>query len=154
MKSLYLHLFFLLVLAGCLQSQSTICTAGNSIAGAGGSMSFSVGQTLYSLAENSTNSIYFGVQQPYTVFTSITPLSQTAFFQLGPNPCSAFFHIYSSSIVDETKIQLFNELGMLLLEKTSSSFPVQISTLDLVPGLYFVKLYISNQLYSFQITKH
>jgi len=67
-KTLYILTVFMLI-AGSLQAQQDVLTTGGDASGSGGTVSFSVGQIVYTTAVGGQINVSQGVQQPYEFST-------------------------------------------------------------------------------------
>lgn len=89
-----------------------------------------------------TYSVLAGVNQsePVTVQLLVegTP-SGTGFATLYPNPTRRDVRIDAKAVVD--RIEVYNNLGMLLFSRTANTKEVQFSLENLPAGMYIVKLY-------------
>jgi len=78
---------------GTAYAQQTIPTAGGNITGTGGTVSYSVGQAVYTTNAGSPGTVIQGIQQPYEIFV-VTGLEEAAGihleFEVYPNPSTDF----------------------------------------------------------------
>lgn len=81
-------IFFLLVLSVSALAQEAVVPAGGNATGSGGSLSYSVGQLVYTVISDQNNSIVQGVQQPYeiSVVISVPEVQPMNNVLLYPNP--------------------------------------------------------------------
>ena len=66
-----ISLAYLLLGVGVLQAQETVTTTGGNATGTGGTVSYSVGQVVYTTNNGTNVSIAQGVQQPYEISTPL-----------------------------------------------------------------------------------
>lgn len=105
-----------------------------------GSISFTIGQVDYINIKTLTNSISFGIQQPYEISTSyINEYYKNIRIEAYPNPTTTFLNIsiegnnienFSSSLVDES--------GTIILKQTVISQEYSLDTKNLISGAYFL----------------
>lgn len=140
--------FVLLGFAG-LSAQESINTSGVNAMGSGGSVSYSVGQVVYTIATGLSGYLSPGIQQPYEIslVTDIEEpkdiiLSVSAF----PNPTidnlTLTINDYENYIRLSSSVsyQLYSLSGKLLQSKTITSQQTSIDMSSLVPATYFVKV--------------
>jgi hypothetical protein len=159
-KILMLSAIFLLGLglAG-LQAQEAILAAGGDASGSGGSISYSVGQVVYTTSTGTNGySVAAGVQQPYEI-QSPTGLEEASGIQLEcmvyPNPAKDCM-VYPNPAKDHLTLkvddydnenlsyQLYDMQGNLLENEKLTGKETSISMGKLVPACYFLKI-TSNQ---------
>jgi len=147
-KKLKLSAIFLLCLGlTALKAQENISAGGGNGSGIGGSVSYSVGQIVYTTIKGTNSFIVQGVQQPYEIsvisgigITEGITLQYTVY----PNPTT---DILTLKIDGNSYIQyvvyLYNTNGNLLQSIKSESSEVRISMGRLSPGIYYLKVYTS-----------
>lgn len=136
--------------------QSFVATGGDAI-GAGGKVSYSIGQPLYIPVNNGTNSISPGVQQPYEIST----LGEDHFpdiklkMMVYPNPAISKVNLYiENQVSNDTYYQLFDTNGRTLLEKKVTETETQIPIEHLPSAIYFLKISEQNKtIKNFKIIK-
>lgn len=81
-------IFFLFVLSVSAFAQEAVVPAGGNATGSGGSVSYSVGQIVYTVISDQNNSIVQGVQQPYeiSVVIGVPEVQMMENVLLFPNP--------------------------------------------------------------------
>ena len=137
--------------------QNTVATGGD-ISGAGGSISYSIGQIDYSTSTGSGGNLSEGVQQPYVI--SITTGMAVTNIQLNflvfPNP--TINNVVLS--VDQTDIigifyQLLDMQGKLISENKISESKTIISMENLNASIYFIKIVKNNsEIKTFKVIKN
>ena len=129
-----------------IQAQEVIPSTGGEANGSGGSVSYTIGQVVYS-TKTGTNgsSITEGVQQPYeiSVITSIPEaLDINLYVSVFPNPATEYLivKVDSSTLLDIQSLQykLYDINGKLLkiIKATGTETKIEIS--NLVFAKYFV----------------
>lgn len=155
------YLFFLLLILGFvrLQAQSIVNTAGGDGSGNGGSVSFSVGQTMYQTHTGTNGSEAEGVQQPYEIFV-LSVLEGVEGINLlvkaYPNPTTDFITL---DIVDyeisNLTYQLYDIHGKIIQNQQIISSQTDIVMSNLVPATYIIRVMQKNrELKSFKIIKN
>lgn len=90
-----------------------------------------------------TKEIYQGNSKMLTELTYVgVPDQKTAEVKVYPNPTDNWINIKSSEIIN--KIEIFNNVGQLIDEYTTSSEIVSLSTYNLKSGLYMFRIYTSD----------
>jgi len=141
-----------------LQAQESVNATGGNASGSGGSVSYSVGQVVYTTNTGTSGSVAQGVQQPYeiSVVTAIEEakginLSVTAY----PNPTTDYlildipdFHLFPFTF------SLYDMNGKLLQNEKITGKQTSIVMSNLVPANYFVKVIQgSKEVKTFKIVK-
>ena len=165
MKNKRLRLSALFVIAiglTGLKAQETIPTTGGNASGSGGSISYSVGQVVYTTNTGTNGTVAQGVQQPFeiSVITAIEEarginLNCTAF----PNPTTDYLILKVDASLSlssrSSSYQLYDISGKLLENKNITGIETSISMNDLVPATYFLKVTIHNKVIKiFKIIKN
>ena len=127
-----------------LQAQESINASGGEATGSGGSVSYSVGQVVYTTHAGANGSVTEGVQQPFeiSIVTGIEQakgivLSCTAF----PNPTTDYLTLKIDNYnLSNLNFQLFDITGKLIESKGIESNETSITMSDLVPAAYFLKV--------------
>lgn len=132
-----------------LHAQEAIPASGGNASGNGGSVSYSVGQMVYTTYTGTNGSIAEGVQQPYEI-SVVSGIEQTKNINLTckvyPNPTSDFLILKVENYDNgNLSYQLFNISGKLLESKMLTGNEITISMENLVPATYFLKI-INNQI--------
>lgn len=141
-----------------LQAQNSVITTGGNASGSGGSVSYTVGQVVYSSTVGTNGSVSEGVQQPYEIsiisgFEEVSgiTLNCTAY----PNPTSDFLILrIENDLLKHISYQLFDVNGKLLDTKKIKGIQTSIVTSYLVPAIYFLKVIQSDkEIKTFKIIK-
>ena len=149
MNTFYKLAFVTILLHGfSVQAQTAISASGGNGTGTGGSVSFTVGQIVYTTASGSYGSIAQGVQQPYeiSVVTGIEEKNIKLSFSVYPNPTTDFLTLKISNYNQEKyDYNLFNITGSLLLKDKVLSEETQINMQQMHSGTYFLKIVSGNK---------
>ena len=147
-------------LAG-LQAQETIPTTGGIASGSGGSVSYSVGQVIYTTNTGTSGSVAQGVQQPYeiSVVTGIEEaigINVSVSVSVYPNPVTEFLKLKVESYkVEDLSYQLYDMNGRLLENKKITGNETSITMSNHSPAIYFLKITEANkEVKTFKIIKN
>jgi hypothetical protein len=127
-----------------LHAQQTVPAAGGNDSGSGGSVSYSLGQVVYTTNTGTTGSVASGVQQPFEI-SVLTGLDDAKVINLTysvyPNPTSDFLIL---KIEGEVKMQytvsLYSMTGNLLRTQKVEASETQIDMGKLAVATYFLKI--------------
>lgn len=142
-----------------LQSQESVNATGGNASGCGGSVSYSVGQVVYTTNTGTNCSVAQGVQQPFeiSVVTGIEEakgisLSVTAY----PNPTNDYLTLEVKDFeLSNLHFQLYDMNGKLLQNEKITGTQTSIIMSNLVPSSYFVKVIQGNkEVKTFKIIKN
>ena len=142
-----------------LQAQEAIPASGGSASGSGGSVSYSVGQLVYTTSTGSNGSVAQGVQQPYEI-SVITGIEEASGINLicsvYPNPTSDFLTLKVESFGKENLMyQLYDLNGKLLENKNVTGDKNPLAMSGFGPGTYFLKVTCNNkEVKTFKIVKN
>ncbi len=142
-----------------LQAQEAIPATGGNASGSGGSVSYSVGQVVYTTNTGTNGSVAQGVQQPYEI-SVVTGLEVAPGINLTclayPNPTTDFLQLkVESEKLKDLIYQLFDINGKLLENKKVEDDETSIVMSNLVPAIYFLKIIQNNkEVKSFKIIKN
>lgn len=151
-------LLFGLGLTG-LQAQESVNATGGNALGSGGSVSYSVGQVVYTTNTGTKGSVAQGVQQAYEI-SVVTGIEEAKGISLNvsayPNPTSNYLTVKVEKYeTANLKYYLFDINGRLLQTVKSTGIETQITMSNLVPATYFVKVISNNQsIKEFKIIKN
>jgi hypothetical protein len=150
------------LLAFCTLSifaQETIPAGGGNASGSGGSVSYTIGQVVYTKNTGTTGSVTQGIQQPFeiSVVTGIEDIAGTSMsLSVYPNPAYNFL-ILKIEGYEITKLtwQLFDLDGKLLEFKNVVNSETSIDMSNHIPACYFLKVIKDNEeLRTFKIIKY
>ncbi|WMW77328.1 T9SS type A sorting domain-containing protein [Flavobacterium sp. 20NA77.7] len=156
MFKIFKIILFLVVLQ--LHGQNVIITAGSTVSGSGGSLSFTVAQSIYTTNFGASGSVSQGVQQPYEIQTllgidnfNINLLTLNVF----PNPTTDILTLNIKNTNFETlNYQLFDINGKLLMSDKISSEDTILRMQDLSTAVYILKVLDKNkEIKTFKILK-
>jgi hypothetical protein len=142
-----------------LQAQESVNATGGDASGSGGSVSYSVGQVVYTTNTGTNGSVTQGVQQPYeiSVVTAIEEakginLTVTAY----PNPATDYLTLRIDEFeISNLSFQLYDMNGKLLQSEKITGNQTSIVMSNLVPATYFVKVIQANkEVKTFKIIKN
>lgn len=142
-----------------LQAQEATPTSGGNASGSGGSISYTVGQVLYTSNTGTTGSVAQGVQQPFEI-SVVTGIEEAKGISLNcsayPNPATDFLTL---KIEDNMRMQyiasLYDLNSKLLKSQKIESSETSIDMSNLVPATYFLKVTESNkEVKTFKIIKN
>jgi Secretion system C-terminal sorting domain len=127
-----------------LHAQQAIPVAGGNASGSGGSVSYSVGQVVYTTNTGTNGSVAQGVQQPFEI-SVITGLEQANWINVicsvYPNPTADFLTLKVENYDKENlSYQLYDINGKLLENKKLNGTETGIVMSNLVPATYFLKV--------------
>ncbi len=141
-----------------LQAQHAFTSSGGDATGSGGSVSFSVGQMVYSSYVEEQGSITEGVQQPYELFiiTSANDLiSDKIHLRAFPNPVISQLTLsVAESHYTDVSYRLSDMHGQLIRSEHISDGDTAINMDFLRPGAYFLQVFEKERLVgAFKIIK-
>ncbi len=148
--------FFGIKLTG-MQAQETISTSGGSAFGSAGSVTYTVGQIVYTTYSDVTGSVAQGVQQPYEISIE-SESSQIKGVSLQctvyPNPVINLLTLKVENFVDEKiTCYLYDVNAKILLTQTVEKKETLISVANLSSATYYLKVVQMNQNLSPQVVK-
>jgi hypothetical protein len=150
-------LFLGLGLTGLQAQESVIATGGNA-SGSGGSVSYSVGQVVYTTNTGTSGSVAQGVQQPFEI-SVVTGLDEAKGIKLSvvayPNPTTDYLTLEIKDFEPSNlNFQLYDMNGKLLQDKKIIGTQTSIVMSNLVPATYLVKVIQNNrEVKTFKIIK-
>lgn len=139
-----------------LYSQSNTVSAGGDAEGDNGSVSYSIGQVVYTSAQGSNGNVNQGVQQPYDVGV-ITGIEEVGInLSIFPNPTAGLLTL---SVADEDashlSYQIFDATGRLIDTETSLNSTNTVSLDAYATGVYTLTVSRSNkQVKSFRVVRN
>ncbi len=141
-------IFFLSGMIRTANAQEAFPAAGGTVNGQGGSVSFTVGQVVYTTVSSQEHTVSQGVQQPYeiSVVTSSAEITLTGFeVQAFPNPATDFLTLSVETEINQHFQSLAYELldvnGRVLEKKNISASHTNIQMKHFAPATYFLKVY-------------
>ena len=148
---LFKHLKISVVLAMLLvpfglRAQVSMNAAGGNAAGDGGSVSYSVGQMVFSANAGANGSVTQGVQQPYEISVlSVAENAENVNLSVYPNPSTDYLYLTSSDEISGLSYHLFDMNGRLLKLGKITENQTNINMQGLVSATYFVKINQGNK---------
>jgi hypothetical protein len=142
-----------------LQAQESVNATGGNASGSGGTVSYSVGQVVYTANTGTNGSVAQGVQQPYQI-SVVTGLEEAKGINLSvsayPNPTTDYLTLEVKDFELSTlNFQVYDMQGKLLQSKKITGNQTSIVMSNLVPATYFVKVTESNkEVKTFKIIKN
>lgn len=130
-----------------MQAQETSLTAGGEASGSGGTISYSVGQTVYETSTGSNGEVITGVQQSYEI-SDILGLEEAIGINLSvaayPNPTANYLTLTVDEISNLT-FQLYDTSGRFLQNEKITSTKTSIDMTRLAPAIYFLRVIKNNK---------
>lgn len=143
-----------------LCAQQGTAASGGDLNGAGGSMSYTIGQVVYTTLSDNNNSLAQGIQQPYeiSIISSTTDeLAEYIHLQISssPNPTTEKIVLNIDGWRGEQlKFQLFDMQGRLLQSNSIATSATEIQMNDLPASTYVLSISDKqNIIKSFKISK-
>jgi hypothetical protein len=151
-------LLFFLGLTG-LQAQESVNVTGGNASGGEGSVSYSVGQIVYTTNTGISGSVAQGVQQPFEI-SVVTGLEEAKGINLSvsayPNPTTDYLTLSIAGFyISNLSYHLYDMNGRLLRNAKLTGNETQINMSNYVSSTYFVKVITGNQsIKTFKIIKN
>jgi hypothetical protein len=142
-----------------LQAQTSTNATGGNASGSVGTVSYSVGQVVYTTNSGVNGSVAQGVQQPYEI-SVVTGIGEAKEINLSvsahPNPTNDYLTLGISEFdISNLSYQLYDMNGRLLQNEKITGNQTRIAMSNLVPATYFVKvLQNQNEIKTFKIIKN
>ncbi len=157
-KHTFLSFLFVFICSMQVYSQQAVVASGKNVSGPNGSVSYTVGQVFYTLHTGHDGSVSEGVQQPYEIFV-ITSLPEYDNIQLiclaYPNPVISDLTLRIEYAAKGISYQLYDMNGKVISTDAIEESDTVISMNDLVPAIYFLKVFIhKREVKTFKIIKH
>jgi hypothetical protein len=148
-KEIILFLMIIFTVPEITNAQVAITTAGGSSSGSMGSVSYTIGQVVYSSSLTSSGNITAGVQQPYEI-TMITEIKEAKdielFISAFPNPTfdnvtlKIDNYTFEKLICNLTDINGKQLISLKIINKETS-----VKLTNLKPSTYFMKILDNNK---------
>ena len=154
-KTLLLTFTFFSLLATLeLSAQENTVASGGKATGSGGTVSYSLGQVVYSTNIGTNGSVSQGVQQPYAVSTTVGINETSIQLNAYPNPTTNNLTLTTDDS-ESLSYQLFNIQGAEISSKTLNSKTSNISLEGHPRATYFLKVIKNNEVIkAFKIIKN
>ena len=147
---------FLLLGLGGLQAQESPTASGGEATGTGGTVSYSVGQVVYTSATGTNGSVAQGVQQPFEISTTVGINETSINLELSvyPNPTTNYLTLKTEDN-SELSYQLYDIQGKVIESKKVASNTTNISLDGHPTATYFLKVVKDNQIVkTFKVIKN
>lgn len=146
--------FFSLLVTLELSAQENTVASGGKATGSGGTVSYSLGQVVYSTNIGTNGSVSQGVQQPYAVSTTVGINETSIQLNAYPNPTTNNLTLTTDDS-ESLSYQLFNIQGAEISSKTLNSKTSNINLEGHPPATYFLKVIKNNEVIkAFKIIKN
>jgi len=142
-KKLKISAVFLLLGFGALHAQEAVLATSGEASGSGGTVSYSVGQVVYTTNTGANGSVASGVQQPYeiTIITGIELPEINLELSAFPNPTTDFLNLKIGNYEHEKlSYQLYDMQGKLLEDKDIVESGTTIKMQSLPTSTYFLQV--------------
>ncbi len=148
----------LTVAAGVLRAQESVNSAGGQATGSGGTVSYSIGQVLYSSHTGSGGSEAQGVQQPFEIFVvSSREIRSSISLSIFPNPAvETLCLITGAQAGPKLRYRMHDGNGKLLAEEDIRQTETRIAMWGLPSASYVLKVYDEKniEIQTFKIIKN
>ncbi|HEX8517015.1 MAG TPA: T9SS type A sorting domain-containing protein [Bacteroidia bacterium] len=138
------NLLLLLTFAGAssMIAQDGTVASGGDAAGAGGTASYSIGQTDYITETGSGNTITQGLQQPYEILvvTGVETKGVDLSLSVYPNPTAEMLILHSDDFSADIRFELSDINGRVIKEGRVVSQETAISVAELQKATYLIKV--------------
>jgi len=151
--------FCLFGFGSAIQAQNAIPASGGNASGGGGTVSYSVGQVVYTTNTGTGSSVAQGVQQPYEISVPTT-LEEAKGISLEmvvyPNPVTDLLRLKVENYETENlRYHLYDINGNVLISNKVEGKDSDISMQNFLPSVYFLKVTDNNKLIkTFKIIKY
>ena len=161
MKNPLIALFaiFMFGFGTAIRAQNAIPASGGNASGSGGTMSYTIGQVVYTTNTGTNGSVAQGIQQPYEI-SVVTGIEKAKDISLEivvyPNPATDFIKLkIENHEVQNLRYQLYDINGSLLQDNKVESNETIIVMSNLVSATYFLKVTDKNKVIkTFKIIKN
>ncbi|MFC2111187.1 T9SS type A sorting domain-containing protein [Bacteroidota bacterium] len=136
--------FIFVLLNSTIQAQQVIPAAGGNATGSGGSVSFTVGQIVYSTQSGTNGSVAEGVQQPYEI-SEVMGIKEARDISLlctvFPNPTNDFITLKIENYKIKNISYLLSDINGKLLDRSIiTDEQTDIVMGNIPPGTYFLQI--------------
>jgi hypothetical protein len=142
----FFSIILLVIVSNFAQAQESVNTIGGVDAGTGGTVSFSVGQMVYTTDSKGAGAVVQGIQRPYRITTTdIKKIENNISFKAYPNPSSDDLFLEMNAYCNEKLVyQLYDMQGKLLMTNPIEIPKTQINMRALAVGTYFIHIYTTH----------
>ena len=132
-----------------LQAQTSVNATGTNASGSGGTVSYSVGQVVYTTNTGASGSVAQGVQQPFEI-SVVTGIEEAKGINLSvsayPNPTTDYLTLRIDEFeISNVSFQLYDMNGRLLQNEKITGNQTNIVMSNLLPTTYFMKVIQGNK---------
>jgi len=152
---------FLIGICWCTFSnaQQAVSTAGGEATGAGGTVSYTIGQVACTTNTESEGTVTQGVQQPYEIFdigNAVDDYGISLELSVYPNPASDYLMLKVKNYTSgNLTYQLYDANGKLLENKEVVDAETTIQMNELSPAIYYLKVNDNDtEVKTFKIVKY
>jgi len=136
--------FCLFGYGSAIQAQNSIPVTGGTATGAGGTVSYTIGQVVYTPISGAAGNVLQGVQVPYEI-SVITGIEKAADITLEmsvyPNPANSYVILRVEKYnTTNLKFRLYDMSGMLIQENKVEGDETQVHLGNILPGTYLLKV--------------
>lgn len=139
-------------------SQQNTVASGGDASGAGGTVSYTVGQIDYEALSSASGTVTQGVQQPFEIFAvGLTELGYNISASLYPNPTvnSVILSVDAWDTYKDAAFQLTDEQGRIVRKGEVKAEETTIQVSDLANACYYLNILVSDKLVkSFKLIKN
>ncbi len=141
----YLFLTAFIVASNFAHAQESVNAIGGLDTGTGGTVSFSVGQMVYTTDTKESGSMVQGIQRPYRITTTdIKRVNDDISFKAYPNPSSDDLFLEMNAYRSEKLVyHLYDMQGKLIMTNSIEAPKTQINMRALAVGAYLIQIYNS-----------
>ena len=127
-----------------LQAQTSVNATDGDVSGSGGSVSYSVGQVVYTTNTGTNGSVSEGVQQPFEI-SVVTGIEEAKDIFLNvsayPNPTTDYLELKVENLqLSELSYKLYDISGKVYQNKEIGNSITKIEMQNLPQGIYFIKV--------------
>ena len=156
MKKIITSATFLLLGLVVINAQETVTAGGGEATGAGGTVSYSVGQVDYTTNTGINGSVAQGVQQAYEIYvtTGVNQIAINLEMIVYPNPTTNYLTL---KVEDNSNLsyQLYDLQGKVIENKKINSNSINISLEEKPTAAYFLNVINNNQIVkTFKVIKN
>lgn len=152
MRTISTTLLFTSLIFGAVGQQNTV-SAGGDASGAGGSVSYSIGQVDYINNSGSNGNTNEGVQQPYEFFQEVGLEEEIIISAVYPNPTKDVIQIEFENAVLRV-INLYDQQGKLILKNETNEKYTSLDLSKLAKGTYMLEVQNENKTQTIKLIKN
>jgi hypothetical protein len=152
-------IIYFLAIGNFLFAQESVNTSGGKGEGSGGTVSFSVGQTVYTTDSSSAGTVAKGVQQAY-IISNVNSIKKADKITLNsrvfPNPTTDLLYLSMEKLIaKDMQYTLTDANGKTLFIGKISELQTEIDMKPYAAAVYFLKINDQNQIIkTFKIIKN